>query len=447
MHKEKIVIVGNGIAGITAARYLRKYQQDVCIQIISSESKYFFSRTALMYVYMGHMKQEHTKPYEDWFWKKNNLELIQDTVISIHPDEKHIITEQAGTITYSKLIIASGSKPKIFKDLTGIKSKGVQGLYSLQDLENMETHTTGIKEAVVVGGGLIGIEMAEMLRSRDINVTLLVRESSFWNQVLPKEESQMVNQHILRHGVQLLLQEELTEIITDKHQRVKAVSTSNGKEISCEFVGITIGVEPNIEFVKSSPIETNKGVLVNAFFESSASSVYAIGDCAEFKAPPGSFRKKIEQVWYTGRIHGETLAYSLSKERLAYTPGIWFNSAKFFDIEYQTYGEIYSEEPADRNSLFWQNGQRSIRISFEKNTLIVKGFNLMGIRFRHDTCDKWLRDRRILPEVIMEISKANFDPEFFNKFDEELIQEYNRQFPSNPLPSKKFKKLPIPFLK
>ena len=84
----KIVILGNGIAGITAARHIRKASSD-SITVISGESEHFFSRTALMYVYMGHMNYENTKPYENWFWKKNDIDLLQAWVKSIDFDSKY----------------------------------------------------------------------------------------------------------------------------------------------------------------------------------------------------------------------------------------------------------------------------------------------------------------------------------------------------------------------
>ncbi|MBU1760242.1 MAG: FAD-dependent oxidoreductase, partial [Bacteroidetes bacterium] len=98
----KIVIIGNGISGITTARYIRK-QSDHEILVISSESEHFFSRTALMYIYMGHMKYEHTKPYEDWFWKKNKIELKNAFVDQIDFDAKSLRTTIGEHVSYDKL--------------------------------------------------------------------------------------------------------------------------------------------------------------------------------------------------------------------------------------------------------------------------------------------------------------------------------------------------------
>ena len=137
-----VVIIGNGIAGITAARHIRK-KSDHSITVISSESEFFFSRTALMYIYMGHMKFEHTKPYEDWFWEKNRIDLRLDHVNSIDRSARKISLEKGGAVSYDKLVIATGSLPNKL-NVPGFTLNGVQGLYSLQDLEKMEDSTQNI---------------------------------------------------------------------------------------------------------------------------------------------------------------------------------------------------------------------------------------------------------------------------------------------------------------
>ncbi len=187
---ENIVIIGNGVAGVTAARHIRKNSNKRII-IISAETDHFFSRTALMYVYMGHMKFEHIKPYEDWFWEKNRIELLRGYVSNVDHEKKELQIEDARILKYDKLILATGSKPNKF-GWPGQDLHGVQGLYSKQDLDLLEINAPNkevCKRAVIVGGGLIGIELAEMLRSRDIPVTFLVREKSFWDGVLPDGES------------------------------------------------------------------------------------------------------------------------------------------------------------------------------------------------------------------------------------------------------------------
>ena len=160
------------------------------------------------------------------------------------------------------------------------------------------------------------------------------------------------------------------------------------KKLPCDFVGLTAGVSPNIDILKSSNIETNRGVLVNRFLETNIENVYAIGDCAEQREAIGN-RKPIEAVWYTGRMMGEVVAQTICGNKMAYNPGHWFNSAKFFDIEYQTYGWVFPE-PMKRNQHFhWKHDDDTKCITIEYDTESHKflGINTFGIRMKHETFD------------------------------------------------------------
>jgi len=425
-----IIIIGNGISGITTARHVRKLSNDQ-ITVISGETDHFFSRTALMYIYMGHMKYEHTKPYEDWFWEKNKIELKKAWVTSIDTNVQELTLADGEKIAYDKLVLSLGSKSNKF-GWPGQDLEGVSGLYSYQDLEYIEEHSKDIEKAVIVGGGLIGVELAEMFHSRKIDVTFLVREKSFWDVVLPKEESAMINKEILDHHIDLKLGTELKEIVSDENGKVKAVVTGDGETISCQFVGLTAGVSPNIALVENSGIEFKRGIFVDEFLQTNIPNVYAIGDCAEFRNPlPG--RRPIEQVWYTGRMQGETLARTLTGKQTAYRPGIWFNSAKFFNIEYQTYGTVLANLQENEAQLYWEHtsGKICMKVVFHSNTEEVIGINTFGIRMRHEVWDKWLREKRDLKYVMSHLEDANFDPEFFKRYENEIRQVYNDMFPSS----------------
>ena len=427
---EHIVIIGNGISGVTLARHIRKLS-DKKITIVSAETDYFFSRTALMYVYMGHMKFEHTQPYENWFWKKNRIELKKGYVKTIETTSKTLRFAEGDTLQYDKLVIATGSKPNKF-GWPGQDLDGVMGMYHKQDLENLENHAPNkevCKRAVIVGGGLIGIELAEMLNSRNIPVTFLVRESSFWNGVLPKGESQMINRHIKNHHIDLRLSTNLKEIKSDENGKVKSVIIEEtGEEIACNVVGLTAGVTPNIDFIKDSEIETGRGVKVNRFLETNIPNIYAIGDCAEQNEAIGN-RRPIEAVWYTGRMMGETLAQTICGNRIEYKPGHWFNSAKFLDIEYQTYGWVFAEPREDETHFHWkhEDDTKCITVNYNTKTNAFIGINTFGIRMRHETFDTWLTEKRDVDYVMNHLLEANFDPEFYSTFEKEILSAFNNQ--------------------
>jgi NADH oxidase (H2O2-forming) len=427
-----IVIIGNGVAGITAARYIRK-MSDHDITVISAESRYFFSRTALMYVYMGHMRFEDIQPYETWFWEKNRINLVQAFVQEIDTKKRHLALSSGQSVPFDKLIIATGSQSNNF-GWPGQDLLGVQGLYNKQDLENMELFTQDIQHAVIVGGGLIGIEMAEMLRSRDISVTLLVRETNYWDNVLPPEESKMVSRHIREHHINLQLQTELKEILPDENGRVKAVITNKGEQIDCGFVGLTAGVHPNIDIVKDTGIETQRGILVDKYLQTNIEDIYAIGDCAQLKEPPEG-RRLIEAVWYVGKYMGKTVAHSICKSPTSYEPGIWYNSAKFLDIEYQVYGYVPNQFTDKDGTIYWEHkdGKKSIRLVYDKDSLQIRGFNLMGIRFRHNVCDKLIAEKWPLKKVVAQLNALNFDPEFFSHYEKEIVKIHNEMFANDPV--------------
>ena len=433
-----VVIIGNGIAGITCARQLRKLDESVRITVISGESKYFFSRTALMYVFMGHMKFEHTQPYEHWFWEKNRIELKEAWVKSVDFSAKNLLFQSGESIGYDELVIAAGSKPNKF-GWPGEDLQGVQGLYSKQDLELMEENTSDVQRAVIVGGGLIGIEMAEMLAYKKIPVTFLVREAGFWNTILPKEESDLVGRHMREHHIDLRLNEELEEIISDPNARVKAIRTKSGEEIQCQFVGLTAGVNPSIDFLRNTDLEVNRGVKVDFGFQTNIPNVYSIGDCAEFHEAPAVDRKPVEQVWYTGRMHGETLGYILAGKKVTYQPGVWFNSAKFLDIEFQTYGTVPAKwDKENVKSFYWEHsgGKVSFRMLMDLEGKIL-GVNNFGFRLRHEFFDQAIQEKWEGSRVISKLDKANFDPEFFAPYYIEIQKAFKSQFGGDVKVSKK----------
>ena len=421
-----VLIIGNGVAGVTAARFIRK-RSDHRISIVSDETDHFYARTALMYVYMGHLRYRDTKPYEDGFWARNRIDLVRGRVLEVNTSERFATLQSGDRLPYDTLLLATGSRP-VRLAWPGEDLPGVQSLYGMPDLEQMERATAGTRRAVIVGGGLIGVEMAEMLHSRGIPVTFLVREASYMDHTLPPEESALVNREIREHGIDLRLGTELSTILPDATGRAGAVATTTAEEIACQFVGLTVGMRPNVAFLAGSSIEMDRGVLVNEYFETSVPEVYAAGDCAQFRDPSVAHRP-IEQLWYTARRHGETVGRTIAGDRTAYDRGIFFNSARFFSLEYQTYGDVPPIPPADQETLCWQHPRRRqlVRINYQRGSGRVVGFNLLGVRYRQSVCEQWIREGRLIEYVLEHLREANFDPEFEARHHRRLANAYALQ--------------------
>ncbi len=432
MMTKHVVIIGNGIAGVTAARFIRKLS-DFRITMISAETDHFYARTALMYIYMGHLRYQDTKPYEDDFWSSNRIDLVRGYVMRIDTVRKEVHLGGGPTFGYDALLLATGSHSNTF-GWPGQDLDGVQGLYGIPDLVTMERWTEGIRRAVIVGGGLIGIEMAEMLHTRRIPVTFLVREQGYMDYLLPPEESEMIHAEIREHHIDLRLATDLKAILPDESGRAQAVMTGDGEEVPCQFVGLTVGVHPNIDVVKESKVATNRGVLVDAFFETNIPDVYAAGDCAEFQ-DDGIGHRRIEQLWYTGRKHGKAVAQVICGRHAPYDRGVFFNSAKFFTVEYQTYGDIKPQPEAGTETMVWQEVKQKklVRINYAAEPAPAKaggrvlGFNLLGIRYRQDVCERWILERRSIEYVLQHLRQANFDPEFYRRYEGAVLAQFNKK--------------------
>ena len=210
--------------------------------------------------------------------------------------------------------------------------------------------------------------------------------------------------------------------------------TKSGEVIQCQYVGLTVGVSPNIDFLRESALEVDRGVLVDRHLRTSIPNIYAVGDCAQFRQPLPN-RRPIEQVWYTGRMQGETVARTIMGHDTAYEPGIWFNSAKFFDIEYQTYGHVWNVLRDNEDHFYWEHkdGRKCLKIVYDKETRQVLGINTFGIRLRHETFNQWLRDKRDIYYVLKHLRKANFDPEFFKQYEKEIVEHFNLENPATPV--------------
>ena len=426
-----LVIIGNGITGVTCALTVRRLQPAARITLVSGESAHHYARTALMYVYMGHLRYQDIKPYGDWFWAENRLDLVHATATALNTNAQTLTLDNGSTLTYDQLLLATGSESRRY-GWPGQDLAGVQGLYNLPDLEAMAHDTHGIAQGVVVGGGLIGVELAEMLHTRGIAPVVLVRDGHYWGSVLPPEEANLIDRQFRENHVAVRYNTELSEILGDETGHVRAVRTTAGEEIACQWVGLATGVTPNLALAKTSAIETDQGILVDEYLRTNVPHVFAAGDCAQHRRP-ASGEVSIEQLWYTGLMQGETVAHTICGQPTAYRRGVWFNSAKFFNLEYQTYGLAPAAPAPGLSSFYWEHSSArvALRLYFRADAPhAVVGFNALGLRLRHAVCEQWIREQAPVGTVLAHGGAANFDPEFARQHEPAIVADFNRQFPA-----------------
>jgi NADH dehydrogenase FAD-containing subunit len=167
--------------------------------------------------------------------------------------------------------------------------------------------------------------------------------------------------------------------------------------------------------------------------ETSVNDVYAAGDCAQFQNPAKHDRRVIEQVWYTGKLQGECAALNMLGNKTIYHPGYWYNSAKFLDIEYQTYGTVMPKLRDGEAEFYWEHtdGKKCLHIVYKKEDRLFIGINTFGIRMRHAVFNQWLLEKQTVDHILANLSAANFDPEFFTRYETDIIKKWNAENPGS----------------
>ena len=227
------VVVGNGVAGASAALAIRARDAGASVTLVSDEGDYFFSRTALMYAFMDRLPRRAMEPYERHTWREKGIGLVRGRVTDLDAGAHTLTLDDGRALPYDRLLIATGSRarrlaaPGITDDLAGLVH-----FVTLQDLDACERYTPTTKRAVVVGGGLIGIELVECLRFHGVAVTFLVREPWYWPAALSREEGDMAAREMRRHGVDVREGAALASVARDAAGRVSAVTTTTGETLA-----------------------------------------------------------------------------------------------------------------------------------------------------------------------------------------------------------------------
>ena len=420
----RYVIIGNGVAGATAAMTLRKRDEQASITMISGESDYFFSRTALMYAYMDRMTLRELEPFERSVWDKQAIRRVRGWVRDIDAVRAAVTLESGESIPYDRLLLATGARPNR-PSWEGLDraSNGFVHFVSLQDLEQCEHLTKPAVKAIVVGGGLIGVELVECLAHHGMDVTFLILEPWYWPVAMATDEGEMISDHIRRHGVHVMHNEEVIAVMTADDGAVRGVKTRSGKEIECGLLGVAIGVHPAVEWLApvGMPPRIGRGIQVQPDFSTSLPNVWAAGDCAEIVLPDS--KPFVEQIWYSAKRQGELAARSMAGDRIVYAPPIFYNSSKFFEIEYTTVGMV-NNAPTGARNFYMRIPGKDVSVRVVESDGAVIGFNMLGSRWNHTFFERWIAERRSMDYVMNHLGEAQFDVEFGRQDLSHVLAEY-----------------------
>jgi NADPH-dependent 2,4-dienoyl-CoA reductase/sulfur reductase-like enzyme len=417
------VILGNGVAGIEAALALRAREEGARITIVSSEHDHFFSRPALMYVFAGQTSLRDTEPHDRGLYERMRFERVSRRVASLDAVGHALVFEDGSRLAYERLLLAVGSKGRP-APWEGAQGPGVHYFVTLRDLESLDREARRGMRAAVVGGGLIGVEVAEVLHDRGLHVSFVIREGWYFPVALDRNEATLVAEHLRAQGVDVRLGASV-EAVLREGERVRGVRLGGGGEVAADFVVATIGVVPNTGFLAGGALKlaASGAIETDEALHASAPDVWAAGDCANVAWNDGSRRP--EQLWYTARDQGRVAARSMLGDDAAYRRGTVYNSAKFFDLEYTTAGDVPASVSPDGTPVVPPEGLRTwfqrVPGRFESQRIVIRddrvaGFNMLGSRWNHEPLIDWIRERRPLDWVLKHLHEAQFDEELSPRF-------------------------------
>jgi len=276
-----VVVLGNGIAGVTAADFVRRGHPECEIHVVGSESHTLYNRMGISRLVYGRsaMQGLYLLP-EPWYDDHQIVAWLNTQANRIDLASQRVFLATGDTLPYDRLILATGSS-SASPPVTGFGRPGSFVLRSAADAMQIRAYSQehGCREAVVAGGGLLGLEAAHSLHELGLRVTVLERGGRLLSRQIDEYCSELVDAHFARIGMQVLYRAESSSLVGE--DRIHGVTLKDGRTLRCDVFLAAVGIRPNVELARQAGITVNRGVVVNDRMETSAPGVFAVGDVAE----------------------------------------------------------------------------------------------------------------------------------------------------------------------
>jgi NAD(P)H-nitrite reductase large subunit len=331
------VILGTGVAGIGAAEAIRAIDKQGTITFIGDDPHGYYSRPGLAYYLTGEVEQSQLYPFRPEDYKSLNAHFWRGTATAILPQLQQVQLSDGKRIPYDRLLLAVGASATRLK-VPGSNLEGVVKLDTMDDTQRIIAMSKRTRTAVVVGGGITALELAEGLAARKVKVHLLIRTNRYWSNVLDETESEIVQHRLKEDKITLHFESELEEII-EKRGKVAGIRMKNGKQIACDMLAYGIGIQPRAEIAKAAGITCDKGILADEHLRTNIPNIYAAGDVAQV-FDPISGRSVIDSLWSPARDQGRIAGTNMAGRSMSYRKSISFNVTRLAGLTTTIIGTV-----------------------------------------------------------------------------------------------------------
>ncbi|WP_339138693.1 MAG: FAD-dependent oxidoreductase [Candidatus Electrothrix sp. GW3-4] len=336
----RYVIVGGSIAATTALNVIRANRLDAEIQVVADEARPFYYRALIPFLLDNSRSVEELlfteQPTDD-----ERVQFRHDRCIGVDPQQGAIGLASGGTLPYDRLLLAAGSS-SLTPDIAGVDSKGVFSLRDLDEALKVRAYLKGCKNAVVIGGALAGIKMAEALQRTALQVAVVEQRRHILPHIADTETAQRIGQRLGQEGMEILTSDSAAEILASDG-KVTGVRLSSGKTVPADLVLLMTGVQPNIEFLAGSGIALDQAVLTDQEMQTSVPDIYAAGDMVQIHDPVMG-KDVVSALWGNAVHMGRTAGFNMSGIKALAPPLLSsFNSTEIAGLPIISAGLLHTQ--------------------------------------------------------------------------------------------------------
>jgi len=359
---QKIVIIGNGAAGMEAARSARRTSDEAEIHVFAKENHPFYSRLFLTSYLAGEKVEKDLIVYKsDWYESNKIIQHLNEEIQKIIPQEKKIFTTNE-VYNYDRLILCNGSFP--FNPYQPMcNKKGVFTLRTLDDANAILNCSKDVKKVVIVGGGILGLEAAGALAKKNIEVNVLEYSKTLMPRQLDETGADVLVNILSELGINVHTGTELLEIIGDED--VTAVKLKDGREIITDLVIISIGIVPNVALAEDADLQVNRGIIVDDFLRTSDPNIFAAGDVAEHNS-------KIYGLWYASAEQGKMAGQNAAGANVQYDGTIPSSVLKVIGKDLTSLGQFNKKQANEKEIVSYD------KKSNDYKKLVIRDNEILG---------------------------------------------------------------------
>ncbi len=395
---QKVIILGNGAAGMEAARTLRELRPTVQIQVFSDEPFRFYSRIHLSQFIGGDFPEErlYVHPME-WLEEHRILFYPENPVIRVFPEDHRVRDAAGAEHTYDRLIIATGARAFI-PPLPGVEKTGVFALRNLSDARRIREYLKHCHTAVVIGGGILGVEVAFSLNQAGLEVTVLERGEYPMHRQLDEVGGNLFRQLLERQGIRFRTHLTVERVVGDG--TVRGVETTAGEVISTDMVVFSTGIRSHTELATRAGLEVSRGIVVDDHLRTSHPHIFAAGDVAEFHGT-------VYGIWPAAVEQGAMAARNALGKETIYTGTLPIHVLKVAGMDLTSLGEKDATKPGQHTTVYL-NQQEGQYLKLIHDGVYLQGAITLGIPGVGFRLEKLLKKRVPIRGLIPEIKAGNW---------------------------------------